>query len=458
MNGSISPNTQAILLLTAPLIVGRSQNSSNVLTPGEYKKLARRLRDLQRQPSDLLGSAAIDLITACQAVINPDRMKSLLERGFQLSQAIEHWQMRAIWVLSRADPEYPTRLKSLLKEDAPSILYGCGEIGILGTGGLAIVGSRDVNDTLIAYTEKVGRLAAEAHRTVVSGGARGIDQAAMRGTLEAGGKVIGVLADSLEKAAMNREYRDALMDKRLVLTSPYDPNAGFNVGNAMQRNKLIYAFADAALVVNSDYQKGGTWAGAVEQLDKLKLVQVYIRGNGEPGSGIEALRKKGALPWPEPATPEAFTAALVAKNPPATDAVIQDEFAFAIQTSPDITSENTPVLFEPPAAYTSQSANAEHAAADVLFATVRELLLKLLRTPMKEEDVASELQITAGQAKQWLQRLVDEGLLEKQPKPLRYVIRQTTLFDEMATDQARENSISNPSKAYGTLPPGGETQ
>jgi predicted ArsR family transcriptional regulator len=64
---------------------------------------------------------------------------------------------------------------------------------------------------------------------------------------------------------------------------------------------------------------------------------------------------------------------------------------------------------------------------------------------MKEEDVASELQITAGQARQWLQRLIDEGLLEMQPKPLRYVIRQTTLFDEMATDQAHEISTSKPS-------------
>ena len=315
MNWSISPNTQAILLLTAPLIVGRSEHSPDVLTPGEYKKLARRLRGLQRQPADLLGADANELLTALQSEINVDRIKRLLERGFQLSQAIEHWHMRAIWVFSRADAEYPIRLKSLLKEDAPSVLYGCGEREILGTGGLAIVGSRDVNDALIEYTEGVGRLAAEARRSVISGGARGIDQAAMRGALDAGGKVVGVLADSLERAAMNHEHRNALMDKRLTLISPYDPNAGFNVGNAMQRNKLIYALADAALVVNSDFQKGGTWAGAAEQLDKLKLVQVYVRSSGELSKGIEALRKKGALPWPEPATPEAFAAALAYKNP-----------------------------------------------------------------------------------------------------------------------------------------------
>ena len=177
-------------------------------------------------------------------------------RGFLLSQAIERWQARAIWVVSRADADYPRRLKTRLKDDAPPILYGCGDAAILDTGGLAVVGSRHVDDALVEYTEGIGRLAARARRTLVSGGARGIDQAAMRGALEAGGKVAGVLADSLERTALNREHRNFLMDGQLVLISPYDPSAGFNVGHAMQRNKLIYALADAALVVNSDYREG----------------------------------------------------------------------------------------------------------------------------------------------------------------------------------------------------------
>ena len=159
------------------------------------------------------------------------------------------------------------------------------------TGGLAVVGSRQVDDALVEYTEGIGRLVAKARRTLVSGGARGIDQAAMRGALEAGGKVAGVLADSLERTAMNREHRNLLMDGQLVLISPYDPSAGFNVGNAMQRNKLIYALADAALVVSSDYEKGGTWAGAVEQLEKLQLVPVYVRlerGNREGAGSVSS--------------------------------------------------------------------------------------------------------------------------------------------------------------------------
>ena len=115
-------------------------------------------------------------------------------------------------------------------------------------------------DDVIEYTEGVGRITAAVRRAVISGGARGVDQAAMRGALEAGGKVVGILADGLEKAVVRREHRDALADGRLALICPYDPAARFNVGHAMQRNKLVYALADAALVVSSDHGKGGAWA------------------------------------------------------------------------------------------------------------------------------------------------------------------------------------------------------
>ena len=237
-------------------------------------------------------------------------MKRLLGRGFLLSQAVERWRSRAIWVMSRADVAYPHRLKKRLGTAAPAVLYGCGDVALLDAGGLAVVGSRQVDDALLGYTEAVGKLAARSERAIVCGGARGVDQAAVRGAIANGGKAIAVLADSLEKAALSADHRDALREQRLVLVSPYDPRAGFNVGHAMQRNKLIYALADAALVVNADVNRGGTWAGAREQLDKLNFVTVYVRQAGERSPGLEALHKAGAKLWPEPRRPEEFAAAL----------------------------------------------------------------------------------------------------------------------------------------------------
>ena len=207
----------------------------------------------------------------------------------------------------------PVGLKDRLKDDSPSILYGCGDPSILNTGGLAVVGSRHVDEDIIKYAENIGGQAANAQVTIVSGAARGVDQAAIRDALEYGGKVTGVLADSLARASTEHLNRAVLQDKRLVLVSPYDPSAGFNVGNAMQRNKLIYALSDASLVVSSDYNSGGTWAGAVEQLDKLHLVPVYVRCSENTGKGLTALKDKGALEWPNPQTPEEFSKLIISQ-------------------------------------------------------------------------------------------------------------------------------------------------
>lgn len=58
MIAELSPNAQAILLLTAPLITGRGKPSIDPLTAGEYRRLVRRLRELQREPADLLHLGA----------------------------------------------------------------------------------------------------------------------------------------------------------------------------------------------------------------------------------------------------------------------------------------------------------------------------------------------------------------------------------------------------------------
>ena len=491
MTFELSANTKAILLLTAPLIAGRGKDVPSVkpLGAGEYRRLARRLREMQRRPADLLTPGAREIVSECRIELDSERLERLLGRGFLLAQAVERWRTRAIWVLSRADADYPRRLKQRLGEDAPPILYGSGDAAVLGAGGLAVVGSRNVDEALIEYTGNVGRLAASAGRCLVSGGARGIDRAAMRGALDAGGRVVGVLADGLEKAAMLRDHREALMNKRLVLVSPYDPAARFQVGHAMQRNKLIYALSDAALVVNSDYGKGGTWTGAVEQLDKLKLVPVHVRVSGEVGEGLEGLRERGANPWPEPETPEALEEILDAASDGGYGAPGQRTLlanardgSEAFNKAPDTASGvecGAPAQWTPPTDAREESApseddsQAEPAAparpsepcaaadstpADELFSKVGELIERMdgprtedtvaeaLQIPKKlagvwierfaegkvrylfegggvdktEVEIADSLQVARKPVRVCLKRLVEEGVLEKLSRPVRY--------------------------------------
>jgi predicted Rossmann fold nucleotide-binding protein DprA/Smf involved in DNA uptake len=416
----VTQNTQAILLLTAPLVAGRGDPSTKLLSLGEYNRLARILREKQKQPADLIRADAGEMINLCAQQLGKERLDMLLGRGFQLSQAVERWSARNIWVISRADPMYPKRLKARLKEDAPPLLYGCGDLKLLDKGGLAVVGSRHVDEELIRYTEGIGKLAADARRTLVSGGAKGIDRAAINGSLQAGGEAVAVMSDSLERAATAHENREPLMDDRLVLTSPYDPVAGFNVGNAMQRNKVIYALADAGLVITSDFEKGGTWAGAIEQLERFHFVPVFVRNGIHAGRGNSALIHHGGLPWPNPESGDEMAKMLVAAVESIPTEPTQTTLSLALreQALPYQTnSEKHLAPLSPPEQIVNET---KLPAAQILFDTVCNILKRELVTPKSETEVAGLLGVSKSQAKEWLIRLAKDGSLEKTAKPVRY--------------------------------------
>ena len=116
----------------------------------------------------------------------------------------------------------------------------------------------------------------------------------MQTAFEVGGQVVGVLADSLEKALNNAQNRQAVIDGEALLCTPYNPSSGFSVGNAMGRNKLIYALSKTTLVVATDKDSGGTWNGATEAIKHNYGSVTVWRGLGE-GPGNEALVQSGGI-------------------------------------------------------------------------------------------------------------------------------------------------------------------
>ena len=293
-NHILPPDTQAILLLCASFGQNR-QTEPLPLTLSEYNLLTEWLLENQMRPGDLLETTAIEKIQKITInKLNPDRLIALLERGLMLSLAVEKWTSQGLWILGRSDPKYPQRFKQILKHSAPAIIYGVGNVELLSLGGLAIVGSRDVDEEMIQYTQRVAKTCSQQNIQVISGGARGIDQESMLGILNNRGTCVGVLADSLTKAAVNSKYRSGIREGRLTLISSYDPDAGFNTGNAMGRNKYIYSLADYALVVKSDLEKGGTWNGAVEALSKIKEIPVFVNMIYPIAAGNQELYNRGA--------------------------------------------------------------------------------------------------------------------------------------------------------------------
>lgn len=294
----LTPNTQAILLLCGTF--GQHGNlEPKPLTQAEYHKFALWLYRHKMQPGDLLTEEGLWFVgEQDEKPIEYRRLFMLLNRGRRLMLALEMWRNQGIWVMSRGDAAYPKRLKRRLKRAAPAILYGVGNQNLLNKGGLAIVGSRDVDEAGRLFTRTVAQRCVEESIPVISGGARGVDSEAMLSALQAGGQVVGILPHALAKSARAKRYRDAWQTGQLVLLSANDPQANFHVAHAMTRNKYLHALGDWTLAVSAALGRGGTWAGAIDNL-KQQLTPLFVRSGANIPAGNQALIKRGAIPFDE---------------------------------------------------------------------------------------------------------------------------------------------------------------
>jgi predicted Rossmann fold nucleotide-binding protein DprA/Smf involved in DNA uptake len=417
-------DTQVILLLCASF--GRSrQEEPKPLTLGEYNHVVQWLRQRDLRPGDLLtpeGEDQLMTMVNANSPLTPKRLMALLERGVMLSLAVERWTNQGIWILGRSDENYPSRLKTQLKTVAPPILYGIGDQELLSGGGLAVVGSREVDKEGIEYTQRVAQTCAEQGIQIISGGARGVDQTAMLAAVEAGGTAIGVLADSLTKASLAGKYRAGIREKQLTLISPYDPDARFQAGNAMSRNKHVYALADYALVVSSAFNKGGTWTGAVEALEREKTIPVFTRIQGGVPEGNCQLLKKGAKPFPEKPwnhLTSLLDDAIQVDAEMQTVAYQETIFSKSIEQKADLL-----ISLENDVQSETENTNIQDKEAEDAFGAVLPLMLSHLSEPKEEKTLAKLLDVRIIQIRDWLKKAVEEGKVRKTKKV--YVREQET--------------------------------
>ena len=460
----LDSQAQAVLLLT--LSFGKSGNAgAKPLSTKEWARFAIWLRDHDLKPSSLLENALDDLLSDwIDRAITLPRLESLLGRGALLGLLLEKWQRAGLWVIARSDPDYPDRLKRRLKFEAPPILFGCGSKMLLKKGGIAVVGSRDATEEDITYTNNLGAEAAAQGYSIVSGGARGVDQSAMLGALEHEGTAVGVLADSLLRSATSAKYRKYLMAGDLALVSPFNPEAGFNVGNAMARNRFIYCLADTAVVISSTPNKGGTWNGAIEDLE-TRWVPLWVKKSGEEKSGNPELIKRGGRCLPEApsslsnlfddssangaiassssALPlSALPQAAVGTEPselPGAPTQLSTQLSTIPTQPPAVTEPSEPSGIEEPLTAAKQPTSLKELDLyDLFFHRFGELTSSKALSPAK---ISEQLDLKKTQTDAWLKRGVSEGKIEKLNGPVRYQLRnkdqgqQSLLF--LAQDQAK---------------------
>jgi predicted Rossmann fold nucleotide-binding protein DprA/Smf involved in DNA uptake len=340
----------------------------------------------------------------------------------------ERWERSGLWVISRSDGCYPERLKRYLGQAAPPLLYGVGSQGLLNCGGLAVVGSRDRSEEDGEFARRVGEHCANEGIAIVSGAAKGIDRDAMAGALDVGGRALGVLAEGLSKMATSAQYRAGLMSDRVTLVSPYDPDSRWFAYTAMDRNKLLYGLGDAALVVASAADSGGTWAGATEALRHGK-VKVFVKSIGNLAPGNSKLVQMGGIPFP--AEPWENLSSLLTPPDDQHENLFSDDGEAGAPSEGTGTGARTTVLAEAnlaeePAAVPESAPESTYDA----YALVIEAILALVKEPQTEKWLADRMCVRAAQMKDWLDKGVREDRLLKLNKPARYAAQTPTLFEK----------------------------
>jgi predicted Rossmann fold nucleotide-binding protein DprA/Smf involved in DNA uptake len=296
----LSLDSQVLLMLCSHVSIA-SDSDLAPLTLREWNALARKIQESKYiRPEGLLGQTADDLKSQLQLPeAEAERLSRLLGREEELSAELQRLAGLGINVVTRADTDYPLRYRQRLKDAAPTVLFYAGEPALLGQPGIAVVGSRHLDQAGQDCATFVGNACGLSGLVLYSGGAKGVDTLSMNAALEARGTAVGILADSLQKAIRNNETRSAISRGDLCLVTPYSPEAGFSVGAAMGRNRLIYCLADYAIVVASDAGKGGTWAGATEVL-KAGWIPVFVLEHAAMPEGNRQLLQKGGLEFPHP--------------------------------------------------------------------------------------------------------------------------------------------------------------
>ena len=457
---SLSLDTQAALLLCANL--GRRDEDVRPLTIRQYGVLAKWLLDNSLRPGDLLHQHGRSHLNE----FNSDELAGksvgrLLERGAALALMTERWASRGIWVVGRADPAYPSRIKSYLQQSTPPVLFGVGEQALLQKSGIAVVGSRHAVEEDLEFARTLGSQCAEQGLAVISGAAKGVDSESMMSSVERGGTSIGILAEGLGRLSIAPQYHDAIADGRLALISSFEPEMRWFAHNAMDRNKLIYGLSDAAVVVSSSAEKGGTWAGALEALGHRR-VPVYVKASGHVSDGNKKLLQIGARPFLGGASSDLKE--LIGTSPAIAPLFEQPVDTVSAEHSTSVQSESSLVSgatahplgsdadapqAAPDATYDIPNAllnlavddNAPDETAEFVcndpsrpggrdaYPQVEALLLQVLETPCDEKRVAQALNIVPAQAKAWLKRAVERGKVRKLSKPSRYEkIRSSSLF------------------------------
>ncbi len=241
-------------------------------------------------------------LTACAHPRTPGRISALLRTegvealdsiydGFtesmrhDIDRKADALATRGVDAMLAGDPRYPDRLAT--SPGAPPFLFFWGNVELLGRAGLSTCGSRHVSPLGLRSAEICGGEVARRGMVVMSGYARGVDEATHLAALEHGGSTVIVLAEGIDHFRRKRAYpADRFTPERVVAVSQFPPSQPWTAGGAMTRNAVIVGLGLALVVVEAG-EKGGTLAAGQHALKAGRpVLALDFDGDTPPGNAI----------------------------------------------------------------------------------------------------------------------------------------------------------------------------
>lgn len=271
----MNPRERGFLLLTSHL----GDPDRRPLSPAQLRMLASRVQMGESISTDREMTAA-DLIALGYGRDMAAQILRLLEQEDLLDHYLRRAKKQDCVPVTRVSDHYPLLLRQRLGQDSPGCLWAKGDLSLLHTPAVSLVGSRDLGEENRRFSQAVGRYAARQGLTLVSGNARGADKAAQNACLAAGGNVISIVADSLS----SHEQRE-----RVLYLSEDDYDTAFSAQRAISRNRCIHTLGRMVFVAQADLEKGGTWNGTVKNLRSGWSSVVCFRDGSEASRRLQDL-------------------------------------------------------------------------------------------------------------------------------------------------------------------------
>ena len=265
-------------------------------TPDERAALVALLRERpgRRGRAEITASVlqAGSAVSVWQRMVSPVLVNAPGEADLLDAAAaqIADWADQGWRVLTILDEDYPARLRAI--HQAPPVLFARGTV-TRDDVAVSVVGSRQASPRGLDIAARVARELVARGVTVLGGLAAGIDAAAHRAALGAGGRTVGVIGTGIDRAypAPNRELQDQIAGCGLVL-SQFWPGAPPHRHNFAMRNATMSGYGLATVVVEAGERSGSRIQAriAVEHGRPVILTSLVVAGNdwaralmGRPG-------------------------------------------------------------------------------------------------------------------------------------------------------------------------------